>query len=52
MTFRVFEGAEDEIATPRTAEERENYEAVVARATERGTVPRARHADMRGPFTY
>jgi alpha/beta hydrolase family protein DUF900 len=49
VTFRVFEGAADEIATPRTAEERENYEAVVALATDRVTVPWARHADMRGP---
>ena len=49
VTFRVFEGAEDEIATPRTAEERENYEAVATLATARVTVPRARHADMRGP---
>ena len=51
VTFRLFEGAEDEIATPATAEERENYEAVVAVVTERVIVPRARHADMRGPFT-
>jgi hypothetical protein len=50
VTFRVFEGAKDEIATPRTPEERENYEAVVVLATERVAVPRARHADMRGPF--
>jgi hypothetical protein len=49
VTFHVFESAEDEIAAPRTAEERENYEAVVALATERVTIPGARHADMRGP---
>jgi pimeloyl-ACP methyl ester carboxylesterase len=47
VTFRVFEGASDEIATPRTAQERENYEAVVALAVHRVTIRGARHADMR-----
>ena len=49
VRFHVFESAEDEIAAPRTAEERENYEAVVALATERVTIRGARHPDMRGP---
>jgi hypothetical protein len=43
----VFEGGADEVATPRTAEERENYEAVVALAVTRTTVRGARHTDMR-----
>jgi len=51
VTFHVFEGGADEIATPRTAEERENYEAVVALATDRVSVPGARHADMRAPVS-
>jgi hypothetical protein len=50
VTFLVFEGGSDEIAGPRTAEERENYEAVVALAAERVTVADARHRDMREPF--
>ncbi len=49
VTFRVFEGRCDEVARPRTATERENYEAVVALASERVTVAGARHRDMRGP---
>ena len=47
VTFHVFEGGADEVATPRTAEERENYEAVVALAATRVTVHGARHIDMR-----
>jgi hypothetical protein len=47
VTFHVFEGGADEIATPRTAEERENYEAVVALAVTRTTIRGARHTDMR-----
>jgi hypothetical protein len=47
VTFHVFEGGADEIATPRTREERENYEAVVALAATRVTVRGARHTDMR-----
>jgi len=47
VTFHVFEGEADETATPRTWEERENYEAVVALATTRTRVRGARHADMR-----
>ena len=47
VTFHVFEGGADEIATPRTREERENYEAVVALAATRVTVQGAHHVDMR-----
>jgi hypothetical protein len=47
VTFHVFEGGADETATPRTREERENYEAVVALAATRTLVRGARHADMR-----
>jgi hypothetical protein len=49
VTFRIFEGGSDEVATPGTREERENYEAVAALAEERLMVPRARHRDMREP---
>lgn len=49
VTFRVYEGGADEIATPHTAQERANYEAVVGLAAERVRVPRARHADMLAP---
>jgi alpha-beta hydrolase superfamily lysophospholipase len=47
VTFRVFEGGNDETATPRNPEERENYEAVVSLACARVLVAGARHADMR-----
>lgn len=47
VTFHVFEGGADETATPRTREERENYEAVVALAATRTLVRGARHVDMR-----
>ena len=47
VTFHVFEGGADETATPRTREERENYEAVVALAATRTLVRGARHTDMR-----
>jgi hypothetical protein len=49
VTFRVIEGGADEIANPRHPEERENYEAVVALASTRVLVPRARHRDMLNP---
>jgi alpha/beta hydrolase family protein DUF900 len=47
VRFHVFEGGADETATPRTREERENYEAVVALAATRTLIRGARHADMR-----
>ena len=47
VSFHVFEGGADETATPRTPEERENYEAVVALAATRTVIRGARHADMR-----
>jgi alpha-beta hydrolase superfamily lysophospholipase len=46
VRFHVFEGGADETATPRTREERENYEAVVALAATRTLIRGARHADM------
>ena len=46
VTFHVLEGGADEIATPRSDEERENYEAVMALAATRVLVAHARHRDM------
>jgi hypothetical protein len=49
VTFYVCEGGADEVATPRTRQERENYEAVVALARRRIRIPGARHDDMSAP---
>jgi hypothetical protein len=49
VAFYVCEGGADEVATPRTRQERENYEAVVALARRRIRIPGARHADMSAP---
>jgi len=49
VAFYVWEGGADEIATPRTREERENYEAVAALARRRIRIPGASHRDMSIP---
>jgi hypothetical protein len=49
VAFYVCEGGADEVATPRTRQERANYEAVVALARRRIRIPGARHADMSAP---
>jgi alpha-beta hydrolase superfamily lysophospholipase len=49
VAFYVCEGDADEIATPRTRQEHENYEAVVALARRRIRIPGANHRDMSVP---
>jgi hypothetical protein len=49
VSFYVFEGGADEVATPHTRQERENYEAVVALARRRIYIPGATHGDMSAP---
>jgi hypothetical protein len=49
VAFFVCEGGADEVATPRTRQERENYEAVVALARRRIRIPGATHRDMSAP---
>jgi hypothetical protein len=49
VAFYVCEGGADEVATPRTRQERENYEAVVALARRRIRIPGATHRDMSVP---
>jgi hypothetical protein len=49
VSFFVYEGGADEVATPRTKQERANYEAVAALARRRVRVPGARHRDMSDP---
>jgi hypothetical protein len=49
VAFYICEGGADEVATPHTRQERENYEAVVALARRRIRIPGATHRDMSGP---
>jgi len=49
VAFYVCEGGADEVATPRTQQERENYEAVAALARRRIRIPGANHRDMSLP---
>jgi hypothetical protein len=49
VAFYVCEGAADEVATPRTRQEHENYEAVVAQARLRIRIPGATHREMSAP---
>lgn len=49
VAFYVCEGGADEVATPRTPQERENYEAVVAVARRRIRIPGATHREMSAP---
>jgi alpha-beta hydrolase superfamily lysophospholipase len=49
VAFYVCEGGADEVATPRTRQERENYEAVAALARRRIRIPGATHRDMSAP---
>jgi hypothetical protein len=49
VAFYVCEGGADEVATPRTWRERENYEAVAALARRRIRIPGATHRDMSVP---
>ncbi len=51
VDFYVYEGGADEVATPRTRQERENYEAVVVRARRCIHIPGATHRDMSAPRT-
>jgi hypothetical protein len=46
VAFYICEGGADEVATPRTRREHENYEAVVAVARQRIRIPGATHRDM------
>jgi len=49
VAFYICEGGADEVATPRTRREWENYEAVVALARRRIRIPGANHRDMSVP---
>ena len=49
VAFYICEGGADEVATPRTRREWENYEAVVALARRRIRIPGATHRDMSVP---
>ena len=49
VAFYVCEGGADEVATPRTRQERENYEAVAALARRRIRIPGATHREMSAP---
>jgi len=49
VAFYICEGGADEVATPRTRQEWENYEAVVALARRRIRIPGATHRDMSVP---
>lgn len=49
VAFDVYEGGADEVATPRTRQERENYDAVIAVARRCVRLPGARHRDMAVP---
>jgi hypothetical protein len=49
VAFYICEGGADEVATPHTRQEWENYEAVVALARRRIRIPGANHRDMSVP---
>jgi len=49
VAFYICEGGADEVATPRTRREWENYEAVAALARRRIRIPGANHRDMSVP---